>query len=307
MAPLPRPRAHTVLSIYRAYEQANRTFDGLGLSVGQLGHECDRALWYDFRWASEPEQVDGRKVSIFRTGDRWEDQLVADLEAVGVEVYGQQDRIRLVGNHVRGKIDGRGIGVPEAPKTEHLFEFKSSNAKGFREIKRKGCREAKPLHYVQCQLGMHAFGLTRAGYLVVNKDDDERYFERIAYDAEFCLRVLARAERIIKTDEPPSRVRDKPDAPPCLWCKHKAVCFENRFPRTTCRSCLHATPEMHGDAEWSCARWSKPLSVDEQRAGCPAHLFLPGMVPGAQVAVDEEAETVSYTLFDGRSWVDGGE
>src|SRR5690606_38864459 len=132
MAPIPKPQAHTVLAIYDAYKRANEHYDSLGLSVGELGHECDRALVYNLRWASPPEDIDGRKISIFRTGDMWEDRLVEDLAAIGVEVTAQQDRIRLVGGHVRGKIDGRGTGLPEAPKTEHLFEFKSSNAKGFR-------------------------------------------------------------------------------------------------------------------------------------------------------------------------------
>lgn len=309
MAPLPRPQAHTVLAIYEAYKAANNAYESIGLSVGALGNECDRALWYDFRWVSAPEDIDGRKISIFRTGDMWEDRLVSDLEAIGVEVWGQQDRIRLAGGHIRGKCDGKALGFPEAPKTEHLCEFKSSNDKGFKEIAKKGCKDAKPLHYVQCQLGMHAFGLTRAGYLVTNKDTDERYFERIDYDAEFCLRVIARAERIIRAEEPPSRLHEDPNSKmafACKWCRHKAHCHDGAFPkRVHCRTCLHSTPEMHGDAEWSCARWSKPLGLEEQRAGCPTHLFLPGLIPGVQTDADAEAETVTYRLTSGKLWTDG--
>lgn len=78
---------------------------------------------------------------------------------------GRQDCIRLAGGHIRGKCDAKAIGVPEAPKTEHLCEFKSSNDKSYEEIVKKGCKEAKPLHYGQVQIGMHAFGLTRALYL----------------------------------------------------------------------------------------------------------------------------------------------
>lgn len=309
MAPLPRPQAHTVLAIYEAYKAANEAFESIGISVGALGNECDRALWYDFRWVSAAEDIDGRKISIFRTGDMWEDRMVADLEAIGVEVWGQQDRIRLAGGHVRGKCDGKAVGFPEAPKTEHLCEFKSSNDRGFKAIVKDGCQKAKPLHYVQCQLGMHAFGLERAGYLVTNKDTDERYFERIAYDAEFCLRIIARAERLIRTDEPPSRLHEDPSSKAafaCKWCRHFAHCHDGAFPkRVHCRTCLHASPEMHGDAEWTCARWNKPLGLDEQRAGCPTHLFLPGLIPGVQIDADLEAETVTYRLTTGESWTDG--
>ncbi|MER9911673.1 oxidoreductase [Mesorhizobium sp. M0050] len=294
-------------AIYAAYEAANEHFDSLGISVGEIGGECDRALYYALRWASRPEEIIGRKLSIFRTGDRWEDVLVNDLERIGVDVYGQQDRIRLVGGHVRGKIDGKAIGVPEAPKTEHLCEFKSSNDKGFKEIVKLKCKAAKPLHYAQCQIGMHFMGLSRCLYLVVNKNDDERYAERIEYDAEYCLRQLARCERIINAIEPPVRICENTAMPPCLFCKHKSVCHEEAFPRVSCRSCLYSTPEMGGDAHWSCSRWSKPLSVDEQKAACPAHLHLPALVPGDVIETNEDAETVTYRLGNGKIWIDGGQ
>lgn len=305
MAPIPKPTPSTVAAIYAAYEAANEHYDSLGISVGEIATECDRALWYAFRWASAPEQIDGRKLSTFRTGDRWEEVLVEDLQRIGVEVYGQQDRIRLVGGHVRGKCDGKAVGVIEAPKTEHLCEFKSSNAKGFKEIVAKGCKVAKPLHYGQCQIGMHYFGLSRCLYLVVNKDDDSRYSERIHYDAEWCLRMLARAERIIGMDEPPARLSEKPDFFGCMFCKHHAVCHDGAWARVSCRTCLHSSPEMGGDANWSCARWSKPLGVDEQKAACPAHLYIPALVPGEQVDCDEENETITYKLRSGRLWTDG--
>lgn len=305
MVALPRPEASTVRAIYAAYEAANEHFDSLGISVGEIGAECDRALWYGFRWASQPEQIDGRKLSIFRTGDRWEEVMVDDLRRIGVDVWGQQDRIRLVSGHVRGKCDGKALGIPEAPKTEHLCEFKSSNDAGFKEIQKKGCQLAKPLHYGQCQIGMQAFGLTRCLYLVTNKNDDARYVERIHYDAEYCLRMLARAERIINTAEPPSRISEDPEFFGCKFCKHRAVCHDGARARETCRSCLHSSPEMGGDAHWSCARWGKPLSFDEQKAGCVTHLFIPGLVAGEVVDVDDEAETITYRMRNGSIWVDG--
>ncbi len=45
--------------------------------------------------------------------------------------------------------------------------------------------------------------------------------------------------------------------------------------------------------------------MQEQAEGCPAHLFLPGLVPGEQVDASEEDETVTYKLRDGSVWVDG--
>ncbi len=296
----------TVAAIYAAYEATNDTWDSLGLSVGELGAECDRSLYYSFHWATPAEQVDGRKVRIFRRGDLEEVRLIEDLERIGVEVFGQQDRIRLLAGHIRGKADGRLVGLPEAPKTEHLFEAKSSNEANFKKLQKEGCAKAQPKHFVQCQLGMHAFGLTRAAYVVTNKNDETIYLERINYDFEFCVRLLARAERIVRAGEPPSRISEKPDFFGCRFCKHKAVCHEDAFPRVTCRSCLYSTAEMSGDGHWSCGRWAKPISFDEQKAACPSHLWIPGLVPGEQVDADEAAETVTYKLrANGELWVDG--
>lgn len=305
MAVLPKIDSTTVGAIYAAYEAANEHWDSLGISVGLVGTPCDRALWYFFRWISKPETATGRKISIFRTGDRWEDVLVNDLERTGVEVWAQQERIRLVGGHVRGKIDGRAIGVKEAPKTEHLCEFKSHNDASFKDVVKKGCKDSKPTHYAQCQIGMHATGTTRCLYLCVNKNDDARYSERIKYDAEFCLRELARCKRLIETASPPSRISENPEFFGCLLCSHKPVCHHDAWPRVTCRSCLHATPEHGGNGHWSCARWSKPISFDEQKQACPTHLHIPGLVPGEQIDVDEENETVTYKLKNGEIWIDG--
>lgn len=134
---------------------------------------------------------------------------------------------------------------------------------------------------------------------------DTLYAERIEYDPEFCLRLLARLERIINSPEPPSRINDAPDWLECTFCKHKPVCKEGAWPRVTCRSCIHSSPEMGGDGHWSCARWAKPISFDEQKEGCPTHLTIPALVPGEQTDCDEEAETITYVLRDGTRWIDG--
>ncbi|MFU0504144.1 oxidoreductase [Pseudaminobacter sp. NGMCC 1.201702] len=302
----PRPTPSTVRAIYAAYEAANEHYDSLGISVGEIGEACDRALWYTLHWVSQPEVLDGRKLRLFQTGNIEEERLVQDLERIGVEVYGQQDRIRLVSGFVRGKCDGKAMGIPEAPKTEHLLEFKSTNEKGMNELqKKRSVREVKPLHFGQCQIGMHAFGLSRCLYLASCKNTDTLYAELLEYDAEYCLRQIARAQRLVCASEPPSRISDKPDFFGCIFCKHKAVCHEGAFARVTCRSCVHSTAELGGDCHWSCARFSKPLSVDEQKAACPAHLYQPALVPGSLEDVDEAAETITYTLRNGETWVDG--
>jgi hypothetical protein len=299
------PPTPNVDAIYKWYEETAESWDSLGINVGDIGKPCDRELYFNLHWASLPEKVKGRNKRLMERGNLEEARYEADLKNIGVEFYGAQDKIRLVAGHVRGKRDGAGIGFLNAPKTEALVEFKTANEKNFKIVVKKGVKEGKPEHYGQCQLGMHQFGLSRCLYFVVNKNDETIYEEWIHYDAEYCLQQLARAERIVRATTPPARISEDPASFLCMFCKHKAVCHEDALPRVTCRSCLHSTAEMSGDAHWTCSRWNKPLSFDEQKLACGAHLFDPDLVPGEQIDSDEVAETVTYRMKDGGVWIDG--
>lgn len=308
MAPIPKPQPSTVRAIYKAYEERNEQRDGKTIPVSQLADECERRLFYGFRWVTPHEEIDGRTLRIFETGVREEERWIENLRMIGCEVIdlednGRQIRVDLVNGHVGGYLDSEILGLPEAPKTWHVGEIKSHNLKSFTELKKKGVREAKPLHYGQIQTYMHARGRDRGIYLAVCKDNDELYAERLEIDTEYVLRLLARAERVVAAHEPPSRMSDKPDFYACQWCAHKGICHEGDWPRSNCRTCLFASPEPGGT--WSCSRFNKPLSLTEQAAGCEAHLYLPTLVPGEQIDADEEAETVTYRLKSGKIWTDG--
>ena len=45
------------------------------------------------------------------------------------------------------------------------------------------------------------------------------------------------------------------------------------------------------------------LSPEEQRRGCPQHLFIPDLVPGTPIDAGED--WVEYRLPDGSIWVNG--
>lgn len=314
MAPLPKPASKLPAMIADAYVAANEDWDGLGFSPSMVGTECDRALWYLLRWAPAKEQFDGRMLRLFRTGHIEEDRLIADLRAAGLEVHavdpdtGKQFLARALAGHVRGKLDGMAIGVPEAPAKWHVVECKSHNDKSFKALVAAGAgnlRTGKFDHWVQCQIYMHIRAIDRALYVAVNKNDDSLWIDRVHYDAEWCTRLFARLERVLHAPTAPSRVPGAGKAPACRWCKAKPLCLEGSFARLNCRTCLHSSADMSGNAAWSCARWAKPLSPDEQREACPSHLYIPDLVPGEVLDADEVAETVTYRLNDGREWIDG--
>lgn len=311
MAPLPRPSSQVPGLIFAAYEAENQAWDSLGFSPSALGTECDRALWLMLHWAGAQEVHDGRQLRLFQSGHIGEERMIADLKRAGLEVYevdpetGKQFSARMLAGHVRGKLDGLCRGVPEAPAKWHVIEIKTANAKNFAAIKKKGVVAAKPEYFIQANLYMGIRGIDRCLFCVASKDNDDIHIERLSFDHEAFVRLTARLERIIRANVPPARPTEKRDAFMCKWCRQAPVCWGESFARLNCRTCLHSSPTMEGDAAWTCDRWAKPLSMQEQKEACQHHLYVPDLVPGVQGEVDEERETISYTLRDGRTWVDG--
>ncbi|WP_315786990.1 MULTISPECIES: hypothetical protein [unclassified Bradyrhizobium] len=315
MAEFPVLHNPTTAAIYEAYAKSRaQAWDAMGISISLLGEECERALWYAFRWASKPEVIDGLKAITFETGEIEETRLLNALRMIGCEVdevdsRGKQYRASAIAGHVRGKMDGKVLGLPEAPKTWHIVECKSMKDTYWDKVKKHGVREGYFSHWVQLNTYCHLFGFERGLYICRNKNTGEVYSERIHTDHVEAIRLLERAERIVNYANPPMKLHNDPKAKAAFKCRtmcsHKAICHDGEFARVSCRSCLHATPEHFGDAAWSCARWGKPLTLAEQKAGCPAHLFIPTLVPGEVIDSSEKEEWILYTLRDGREWRDG--
>lgn len=312
MAPIPPAHSATVAAIFRWYEDQDRP-ERTYLGMSTFGTECDRALWYAFRWAAPRETFDGRMLRLFDTGHREEARMIEDLRRAGVTVEDRDpatgEQWELVGEngHFKGHMDGRAHGFPEAPVTKHVAEFKTHNDDSFKEVVRLGVEKAKPGHYRQMQLYLHFSGLKRAFYLAHNKNDDSLHAERVEYDPVVAMQLVARARNIINAQRPPARVHDDPKKPTsfnCVFCPAAGPCHEGQWSRSNCRTCLSATPIAGG--EWHCAHFDCTLSDLDQRQGCPAHLFIPDLVPGGeQVDVDAGARTVTYRMPDGSLWVDG--
>ncbi|MGB3042482.1 MAG: oxidoreductase [Xanthobacteraceae bacterium] len=312
MAPLPQPVPPTIRAIYAAYESDNVPRDGRSISVSTLADECARKLFYDFRWTTPHEHINGRTLRLFETGNIEEQRWIENLRRIGCEVVdrddnGKQIMVEACDGHVRGYLDSEILGLPEAPKTIHVGEMKSHNLKSFTALKKLKVQKAKPEHYCQIQTYMYVRNRTRGIYLAVCKDNDELYVERMELNLPYVLRKLARAQGIINANEPPPKLHEDPNhkmAFKCGWCRHKGICHEGEWPRRNCRTCLFSSPEAGGS--WSCAKWHKPLSVEEQGRGCDSHLYLPSLVPGEQVDCDEDAGTVTYSV-NGKTWVDGAD
>lgn len=308
MAKIPPIPVTTVGAIYAAYEAEREDHRRGHLGASLIGKECDRALWLDFRWASTPE-FDGRMLRLFQTGNLAEARFVADLEMIGVTVHAvdpetkEQFRVSDNGGHFSGSMDGAALGIPEAPKTWHVLEFKTHNTKSFDKLKKDGVRKAKPQHHAQMQVYMHLTGMTRALYLAVCKDTDELYGERIEHDEAEATKLIARARRIVDAARPPERISADPAWFVCRFCDHRAGCHGRALADVNCRTCAWSTPVT--DGTWVCDRHEKILSIGEQKAACPEHRYIPDLVPGVQVDAGEGGSWISYAMQDGTTWTDG--
>lgn len=319
MVAIPERKHSIVDSIYALYEQGAREAPRPYLGASIIGGDCERALWYGFRWACPSEEISGRKLRLFETGHREEARIIAELKAVGVEVAGEQTGVSAVGGHFRGHMDGVVLGLPESPKTPHVLEIKTHNEKSYADLWKKGVQKSKPVHYAQMQIYMHFSECKRALYLSVNKNDDTLYSERIAYDGKFAFSLMKKAWRIIEAHKAPSKLHEDPEAREafvCGWCPAKAVCHEGEFAQRNCRTCLSSTPLIDdtGHGAWRCDYWDTGLTIDQQRLGCPMHRYLPSFVPGeqtdaVQVAVPNARNrnriAVTYKMKDGKEWCDG--
>lgn len=272
----------TIHRIYRAYEQRENANPRAHLGASAIGRPCEREGWLSFRWALFPK-YEGRILRLFDRGKREEPVLIRDLRAAGVTVHavdpetGRQFAFKDFGGHVGGSMDGAALGLIEAPKTWHVFEAKTHSVKSFAALQKDGVEKAHPEHFAQMQMYMGWSGMDRAYYLAVCKENDELHGERVDFDRAVFEKFREKARRIVFATEPPPRLSDSPAFFICKFCLFHKVCHGGAFPAANCRTCAHSTPKE--DGSWHCARHDKPLSVDDQRAGCPQHLYLPPLLP----------------------------
>lgn len=309
MAVIPQLERTTVRAMYEAIARAAKSERRGHLGASQIGGPCARRLWYSFRFCGEGD-FDGRMLRLFRRGQLEEAQFVADLRAAGVTVHdvdenGEQFRFLDVAGHVGGSMDGALLGVIEAPKTWHVAEFKTHNAKSFAALVKEGVQKSKPEHFSQVVLYMGWSGMQRAFYLAVNKDTDEVYSERIRFERPVFDALIEKARRIVYAAEPVTGVSEKPEFYICKMCPASGVCHEGRLPPVSCRTCAHATPEPDGEARWSCSLHGRDLTLAAQESGCADHVYIPALVAAEQVDASQEQNWVAYKARSGVEFKNG--
>lgn len=309
MAAVPQPQHTLAQAIYGLHERREadaRPRPYLGASI--LGEACARRLWLTFRWVAR-ERFDGRMLRLFETGHREEARVLDELRALGMKVWdrqadGRQFAVEAHGGHFRGHLDAVVLGLPEAPKTPHLVDVKTVNAKKFAELRKNGFRQTYPRYWTQGQVYMGLMELERAAFIFVVKDTDEIYIERFEFDEAEFDKIMERAGRIIFAAEPPARISEDAAWYECKFCPFHAHCHGTAAPDVTCRSCAHATPLPTGG--WRCEKRGFDLALDDQHAGCLDHRYIPSLLEKLAEVIDSDGESVRYrNKLTGREFVNG--
>jgi len=282
--------AKTVDAIYEHYLKTRDDWRRPHLGASQIGKECERALWYQFRWSWAPDH-DGRLLRMFDTGNHEEARIVADLRAIGVRVWevddatGEQINFKRFGGHFAASLDGVGADFPEG-KESAVLEFKTANEKSFKSTKKDGVEKSKPVYWAQCQVNMLLSDLDRCMFVMVNKNTDEIYVERIKYDKAYAESLIAKADKIIFSDKPLTKIAESEDWFACKFCEYRPICHRGMVPEVNCRTCAKATVET--DGSWTCGVSGKTLSITEQKQGCDKHIYNPYGMPWDVVDAGED-------------------
>lgn len=305
MTKIPEPM-HQLVGLIDAYH-AERNGPPRGhMGCSMLGHHCDRWLWLSFRWAVR-EEFPGRVLRLFRRGHNEERTIIQDLRNVGVDIrdtFNGRQRSVDFGAHVSGSIDGIiERGLPEAPKTRHIAEFKTHSKKSFDDLVKHGVQKSKLTHYVQMQVYMHGTDIKRALYLAVCKDDDRIHVERIEYDQAVALKYIERGHRLALDDRMPPPISTDPTWFQCKFCAAHSFCHQKAPTKfANCRTCAHSTPKA--DSTWRCERHEADgIPENFQREGCDDHVLHPDLVPWEMEGSDDGLH-VTWQI-DGRKVLNG--
>jgi hypothetical protein len=248
----------------------------LGASI--IGHECERYIWFSFRWMYY-QVFSGRMQRLFQRGHLEEHRIFQWLEGIGfrtqaVTVEGTQIRIVFAEGHGGGSTDGIGILPLRYGSFEPLLlEMKTQKDKKFSILQGSGVQKEKPMHFIQASVYGRQLGIHYCLYIAVNKEDDDLNVEVIELDWGLADAELAKAEKIINSHFPPPRISENPSFWKCKFCPAVAVCHLGAPVMKNCRSCYNAEAMPNG--AWKCNQWNAIIPTEVIPKGCDAWQQLP--------------------------------
>ena len=276
------------------------------LRASEIGEECERKLWYKLNWVMQPKKFEGRILRLFETGNREEERIKSNLEAIGITIKNAQNTIPpMARGMLTGHIDGIAFGIFGDEKTLYLFEAKTHNQPNWTAWRSHGVKKSHPKHFAQIQVYMGALGLTKALYAAHNKNTDSLEFERVEFDHEVFAQIEKKAFRIAFAKKAPAKISEKPDFYACKMCDFREVCHGQERALKNCRTCIHSELGSNKEGWLHCKKHDDFPWKNAQISGCKDQLFNPAFINGEQFDADADNGTVSYKMPDGSIFIDG--
>lgn len=279
------------------------------LGMSQIGKKDERTLWLQFRW-SLPDVPTPRTRRIFRVGHALESEIISLLKNIpGVEVHdrnpstGGQFNFKFIGGHFAGSMDGCIQGIPES-KQWHVLEIKTVSAKRFADLQKQGVETWSPEYFAQLQCYMGATGMERALFMAYCKDNSELHIERVKFIPMAFDTLLAKAERLINSSEPPASSYPKREWFEAKFMSEAAqkVYWGDTLPAPNCRNCRFASPRLDTpNAEWWCGLLAQNITIGSQRVGCDRHNYLLALMPAELQELGDI--TTRYKAQDGTGFI----
>jgi hypothetical protein len=294
MAKLPEQKDPTLEAMATEMELAMNEPARGHLGASMIGDACMRKLWYSFRWTATPA-FEAATLARFDDGHRSEAimadrlRLVREIELHTEDADGKQFGFKDCGGHFAGSADGMIRGLLQAPKTPHIWEHKCCNEKKVAQLEKlkleHGEKQAlmhwDAIYYAQAQVYMHYFGMTRHYLTCATPGTRDVTSVRTEYDASYALSLVAKAEQIIASEVPPTRLTERKDDFRCKWCTFKEQCHYDAICAENCRTCRHSRPV---DSGWHCLKQNLPIDLETQRLGCGEFQPIDGLITLTEVA-----------------------
>lgn len=217
------------------------------VGASSIGDKCERKLYYRYK---EPEKAAPRKAELVlaaNDGFRSE-ELAAEYLArlpgieivthkclggdgnggIKIEQFGFSD---LDGKY-KGHIDGMITGIPQAPKTTHIWENKCVNDKKFTKLqniidkfdKKAVLEQWDYNYYCQAIVYMDYFDLTRHYTTVWLAGSRKLLTIRTSANPALAKQLKEKAQRIINYPFPPAKLSENPSWFECKFCEFSEYC-----------------------------------------------------------------------------------
>lgn len=268
-----------------AENQTHRPINSISASMWS---ECDRKMWLSLRRAS-PQWVEPKTQRTFDIGHALEECIVKWLETSGVKVGMRESALKNSYGTSLGHIDG----IAVLPDGYQLLEMKTANDRRFKDWLKNGVPDN---YFAQVQLYMHhspqlsksGNQLTKALFVVINKNTSELHTEEVHYEKPYASLQTERIEGLIASDAYP---QPEPSFK-CRFCDHQDVCEGKVLPEIDCRTCANVSVN---NGVFECA-----YSHDGCETPCERHIMHPQLMEGMgfkMIDVDGSVPLVEYEHF----------